>query len=109
MRMDTVSSERVHWPARRWVNLATKAALLALLAHAVLFPDLPQYQGKGIGWRLALYPLSTIVVPIVWWIQRGRPMSSVSTSSTSAWSRPSSSTPRAAEPPRLDHVGRPCM
>ena len=40
--------------------------LVALLLHAVLFPDLPQYKGKGIGWRLLLYPISCVVVPAVW-------------------------------------------
>jgi hypothetical protein len=56
-------------PVRRLVNLAAKAALILLLVHAVVFPDLPQYQGKGIGWRLALYPLSTVLVPVIWWIR----------------------------------------
>jgi hypothetical protein len=56
----------------RIVNLLAKAALLLLLVHAALFPDLPQYQGKGIGWRLLLYPLPTVVVPIIWWIAHRR-------------------------------------
>jgi hypothetical protein len=56
----------------RAVNLACKVALIALLLHAVAFPDLSQYQGKGIGWRLAFYPLSTVVVPIVWWVRTRR-------------------------------------
>jgi hypothetical protein len=47
-------------------NLFVKAALVLLLAHAVAFPDLPQYTGKGIGWRLALYPVSALVVPAIW-------------------------------------------
>jgi hypothetical protein len=69
----------VNAPARlRIVNLAAKIALLALLAHALAFPDLPQYQGKGIGWRLLLYPIPTLVVPVVWWIRsrRGTPPAS---------------------------------
>ena len=44
-----------------------KAALVLFLLHAVAFPDLPQYQGKGIGWRLLLYPISAILVPLVWY------------------------------------------
>lgn len=52
------------WPGR--ANLAVKAALVLLLGHAVVFPDLPQYQGKGIGWRLLLYPVSAALVPAVW-------------------------------------------
>ena len=53
-------------PVLRWVNLAAKVLLVALLLHAVAFPDLPQYAGKGIGTRLATYPLSALVVPVVW-------------------------------------------
>jgi hypothetical protein len=56
-----------------WVlDIAIKVALGLLLAHAVLFPDLPQYAGKGIGSRLVLYPLGVLVVPIGWWIVRWR-------------------------------------
>ena len=50
----------------RWINLGAKALLVALLLHAVLFPDLLQYKGEGIGRRLLLYPISCIVVPAVW-------------------------------------------
>jgi hypothetical protein len=49
------------------LNVGAKVLLGVLLLHAVVFPDLPQYEGKGIGWRLLLYPLSALVVPIVWY------------------------------------------
>lgn len=49
-------------------NVFVKLALIALLVHGVLFPDLPQYQGKGMGWRLLTYPLSTLVVPAIWFV-----------------------------------------
>ncbi len=61
----------------RRVNLAVKVVLVALLLHAVAFPDLPQYQGKGIVERLVFYPTSIWLVPLVWWLvwrRRGRPM-----------------------------------
>lgn len=48
------------------LNLAIKVGLVLLLAHALLFPDLPQYEGKGIGSRLVLYPLGVLIVPLVW-------------------------------------------
>jgi hypothetical protein len=48
------------------INIAAKVALVALLAHAAAFPDLAQYQGKGTGWRILLYPLSAVLVPLVW-------------------------------------------
>ena len=54
------------------IDLVLKAALVLLLLHAVVFPDLPQYQGKGIGWRLLLYPISSILVPLVWFVMRRR-------------------------------------
>jgi hypothetical protein len=52
------------------IDLALKAALVLLLLHAVAFPDLEQYQGKGIGWRLLLYPISSILVPSIWLVLR---------------------------------------
>jgi hypothetical protein len=57
------------------LNIAVKVALVALLMHAVVFPDLPQYQGKGILPRLLLYPVSIWLVPLGWWLvwkRRGR-------------------------------------
>ena len=54
------------------IDLVLKAALVVLLLHALVFPDLPQYQGKGIGWRLLLYPISSILVPVVWYGMRRR-------------------------------------
>jgi hypothetical protein len=50
----------------RALNVCSKVVLLVLLLHAVLYPDLPQYVDKGMPYRLALYPLSAILVPIVW-------------------------------------------
>ena len=50
------------------LTIALKIGLVLLLAHAILWPDLPQYAGKGIGSRLVLYPLGVVIVPVVWWI-----------------------------------------
>jgi hypothetical protein len=47
-------------------NILVKLALIGLLLLAVVFPDWPQFTGKGIGTRLATYPLSALVVPAVW-------------------------------------------
>ena len=52
-------------------NYFTKVALIGFLLHGVIFADLPQYQGKGMGWRLLLYPLTAVIVPIVW-LLKGR-------------------------------------
>ena len=59
----------------RRTNLAVKVLLVLLLLHAVVFPDLPQYDGKGIVPRLIFYPTSIWLVPLVWWLvwhRRGR-------------------------------------
>lgn len=52
-------------------NYFTKVALIGFLLHGVIFADLPQYQGKGMGWRLLLYPLTAVIVPIIW-LLKGR-------------------------------------
>jgi hypothetical protein len=64
-----VTSAPVSTASPKWVpriNIAAKVALVLLLAHAAAFPDLSQYQGKGTGWRILLYPLSAVLVPLVW-------------------------------------------
>jgi hypothetical protein len=55
-----------------WVDLAVKAALVGLLLFAVARPDLPQFEGKAMVARAFLYPISALIVPVVWWL-RGRP------------------------------------
>lgn len=54
-------------------NIAVKVLLVLFLLHAVAFPDLEQYQGKGMGWRLVLYPLTVLIVPAIWWLRGRRP------------------------------------
>jgi hypothetical protein len=55
-----------------WIDIGCKIGLVVLLLHAVVFSDLAQYRGKGIGVRLATYPITTVVVPIVWVVVRRR-------------------------------------
>jgi hypothetical protein len=50
----------------RLANLLAKAALFALLLFAVLRPDLPQFTGKAMEWRLLTYGLAAVAVPLVW-------------------------------------------
>ena len=54
-----------------WSNLALKALLVGLLAFGA-FSGLEQFEGKAFGWRLFFYPLSVVLVPLVWQL-RGRP------------------------------------
>lgn len=48
------------------------AGLLALLLHAYLNPDLPQFTGKAMAARLALFPLAALLVPVGWLMVRRR-------------------------------------
>ena len=57
-----------------WLDIAIKVALIALLVHAVLNPDLQQYSGKAMLGRALTYPIVVFLVPVVWWIRfRTRP------------------------------------
>jgi hypothetical protein len=47
--------------------VAIKVALVALLLHAVLLPDLPQYADKAMAPRAIAYPLAALIVPALWW------------------------------------------
>ena len=55
-----------------WLDLAVKAALIGLLLLAVARPDLEQFEGKAMNARAVFYPISTIVVPVGWWLARLR-------------------------------------
>lgn len=63
--------------ARRVVavlDVAVKVVLIGLLAHAVLNPELAQYQGKAMAGRALTFPLAAFAVPILWLVAtRGRP------------------------------------
>jgi hypothetical protein len=65
-------------PLALWVDLALKAALVGLLIFAVARPELPQFEGKAFTGRALVYPWSTVIVPLGWWIasrRRGRRVS----------------------------------
>ncbi|GGQ12581.1 hypothetical protein BKA00_006515 [Actinomadura coerulea] len=62
--------------SRRWrpPALAAKAALAALLALAVAFPDWDRFADKAMGVRVAAYPAAVMVITLVWALRgRGRP------------------------------------
>ncbi len=54
------------------LNLATKVALVALLAFGA-FSGLDQFEGKAFGSRLATYPLAVLVLPALWAARRMHP------------------------------------
>ena len=41
---------------------------MALLALALLAPDLPQFQGKAFAGRAIAYPIALLALPIGWWL-----------------------------------------
>lgn len=54
--------------------LAAKAALAALLALAVAFPEWDRFADKAMGVRVAAYPAAVMIVTLVWALRgRGRP------------------------------------
>lgn len=50
------------------IDVAVKLATVALLAWAVLSPDLPQFQGKAFAGRAIAYPVALLALPIAWWL-----------------------------------------
>ncbi len=60
------------------LDLAAKTVLAALLLHAVLNPELPQYADKAMQWRAITYPLAVLAIPVAWWLGwRSRPFPAV--------------------------------
>ena len=55
----------------RRILWAVRIALVAALAFSVAFPDLPQFEGKGMAFRAPFYLLPMAAVPIGWRL-RGR-------------------------------------
>jgi len=50
------------------VDIGLKVATVGLLAWAVLYPDLPQFQGKALTGRALAYPIALLAVPVLWWL-----------------------------------------
>ena len=56
------------------IDLAVKVALIGLLLHAALNPELPQYHGKAMAGRALTFPIAAVVIPAIWWLRfRHRP------------------------------------
>ena len=50
------------------LDVAAKLALFALLLHAALNPDLPQYADKAMESRVTAYPIAVLVIPVAWFV-----------------------------------------
>jgi hypothetical protein len=53
-------------PAAYWFGLALKGLLVALLLLPLILPELEQYEGKGMSWRVLVYPLAALFIPVLW-------------------------------------------
>ena len=55
-----------------WVNFGVKAILIGLLAIGA-FSGLQQFEGKAFLWRLAIYPIAALIIPVIWTMLGRRP------------------------------------
>ena len=56
----------------RATALGLRMLLLALALGLLLVPGVPWLQGKGMVGRAVFYPLGSLVLPVGWWLTRGR-------------------------------------
>jgi hypothetical protein len=62
--------ELVHRTLWARVALLLKAALAALLALALAFPEWERFADKAMGARAVAYPLAALLVPAIWLVRR---------------------------------------
>ncbi|HJU87136.1 MAG TPA: hypothetical protein VJ788_07205 [Gemmatimonadota bacterium] len=55
------------------LNVAAKLVLVALLYYGMTHLELDRFRGKAMGARAALYPISIVVIPLVWALRGRRP------------------------------------
>jgi len=55
-----------------WLNLAAKATLAALMLFYLARPELEQFTGKIMPFRVVLFPVAAALVALLW-LARGRP------------------------------------
>jgi hypothetical protein len=60
-------------PAALWVGVGLKTLLVLLLLLPLFLPDLEQYEGKGMSWRILVFPLAGVVIPVLWYATGQRP------------------------------------
>jgi hypothetical protein len=48
------------------VDVSLKLSLVLLLCLPVLMPNLEQYAGKGMSWRILVFPVAALTIPVLW-------------------------------------------
>lgn len=56
----------------RFLNIVLKILILLLVAHAIIYSELTQYQNKGMNYRLIGYPLAAFSVVITRYLSKQR-------------------------------------
>lgn len=51
---------------QRQILWAVRIALVIAIVFSVAFPNLPQFEGKGMAFRAPFYLLPLVVVPVIW-------------------------------------------
>ncbi|HSI97075.1 MAG TPA: hypothetical protein VK926_01830 [Gaiellaceae bacterium] len=59
-------------PAAFWVGVSLKLGLVLLLMLPLFQPGLEQYEGKGMSWRILVFPLAGLIVPVLWYLTGAR-------------------------------------
>lgn len=59
-------------PPAFWANIALKSALALLLLVPVLHPGWQQYDDKSMPWRIVVFPLAALVIPVMWHLTGGK-------------------------------------
>jgi hypothetical protein len=53
-------------PVAFWVGVTLKAGLVVLLMVPLLRSDMEQYDGKGMSWRILVFPVAGLIIPALW-------------------------------------------
>lgn len=53
-------------PPAHWAGVGLKSALVLLLVLPLVNPGWHQYEDKGMLWRVAVFPLAGLIIPVAW-------------------------------------------
>lgn len=72
MSVYAVGAESGRTPAF-WSLVGLKGALVVALLLPLTNPGWQQYDDKGMLWRIIVFPLAGLVIPVLWWVAGSRP------------------------------------